>query len=58
MAAGGQCMCMFSIEIQTTGTGSVKGVQGVVGASAMHFGKNCKKQKLQCVPDLIGVGHL
>ena len=35
-----------------------KGVQGVSGASAVHFGKNFIKQKLQGAPDLVGVGHL
>ena len=32
-------------------------VQGVSGASAVHFGKNFIKQKLQGAPDLEGVGH-
>ena len=40
------------------GTGCIKGVQGVSGASAVHFGKNFIKQKLQGAPDLVGVGHL
>ena len=39
------------------GTGCIKGVQGVSGASAVHFGKNFIKQKLQGTPDLVGVGH-
>ena len=39
------------------GTGCIKGVQGVSGASAMHFGKNFIKQKLRGAPDLVGVGH-
>ena len=33
-------------------------VQGVSGASAVHFGKNFIKQKLQGAPDLVGLGHL
>ena len=40
------------------GMGCIKGVQGISGASAMHFGKNFIKQKLQDAPDLVGVGHL
>ena len=88
--AGGHCISIFSIEIQTAdrywwnlasrwslrvrrflggfntvppptpppGTGCIKGVQGVSGASAVHFGKNFIKQKLQGAPDLVGVGHL
>ena len=38
----------------TPGTGCIKGVQGVSGASAVHFGKNFIKQKLQGTPDLVG----
>ena len=38
------------------GTGCVKGVWGASGASAMHFGENFLKQKLQG-PNLQGVGH-
>ena len=36
------------------GMGSVKGVQGASGASAMCFGKNFIKQKLLGTPDLVG----
>ena len=35
----------------------LKEVQGVSGATAVHFGKNFIKQKLQGTPDLVGVGH-
>ena len=44
--------------VHPPGTGSVKGVQGVSGASSMRFGKIFIKQKLQGAPDIIGVGHL
>ena len=37
--------------------GCVQGVQGVSGASAMHFGKNFIKQKLQVAPNLVVMGH-
>ena len=40
------------------GTGWIKGVRGAYGASATCFGKKIKKQKLQCIPDLVGAGHL
>ena len=40
------------------GTGCVKGIQDVTGASAVHFGKNFIKQKLQYTPDLVGEGYL
>ena len=40
------------------GTGCVKGVEGVSGASVVHFGKNFIKQKLQGAPDLVGASHL
>ena len=36
----------------------LKEVQGVSGATAVHFGKNFIKQKLQGTPDLVGAGHL
>ena len=39
------------------GTECVKRVWGVSGATAVHFGKNFIKQKLQGTPDLVGVGH-
>ena len=39
------------------GTGCVKGVWGASGASAMHFGENFIKIKLQG-PNLKGVGHI
>ena len=40
------------------GTGCVKGVRGVSGASTMCFGKNFIKQKLQGIPNFVGVDHL
>ena len=46
-------MPVFSFLIWAT-----QGVQGVSGASAVRFGKNFIKQKLQGAPDLVGVGHL
>ena len=48
----------FQPSTPTLGTGCVKGVQEVSGASAVHFGKNLKKTKLQGAPDLVSVGHL
>ena len=36
----------------------VKGAQCGSGSSAVHFGKNFIKQKLQGTPNLVGVGHL
>ena len=39
-------------------TECVKGVQDASGASAMHFGKNFIKQKLQGPPDVMGASHL
>ena len=36
----------------------IKGVQGASGASAVCFGKNFIKQKLQPPPQLVQGGHL
>ena len=61
-------MCVFSVEIQTIamkfGTEVVNGLGRFGGgvfnpvASAMHFGENFIKQKLQGTPYLVGTGHL
>ena len=39
------------------GTGCIKGVWGASWATAVHFGENVIKQKLQGAPYLVG-GHL
>ena len=41
----------FNLVTPPPGTGCLKGVQGPSGASAVHFGKNFKKQKLQGAPE-------
>ena len=38
--------------------GCITGIQGSFKVSAVHFGKNFMKQKLQGAPYLEGAGHL
>ena len=48
---------MFDPVPPPPGTGCIKGVLGASRASAMCFGKNFIKQKLQGPPNLVVAGH-